>query len=577
MSIKTNHAQDSLTPDSGVLVINANGALALPSGQNADRPLTPLAGHVRFDQTSVIPEYYSGTAWESFAAISYVDAQDQNLQNQINNIVSNADPVALDSLTEIVQAFQNADGSLIDAITALSSTLSSDLAQEIANRTAEDENLFDTISTVIESYQEADQREEDARIAGDQQLQDNLNSVEASLQLQINSILSNLDPAALDSLSEIVEAFQNADTGILATINSLIQANTDALNAEVTRATAAEQALQDAIDEEHLHHTNAEVQLQNNIDAEVTRATAAEQALQSTINNFALDNLTDVVINTPTDGQVISYDSSIGEFRNQTHQFNLLTKNYVGDSSTTSFSLNETVASQNNLVVSVNGILQQPGYSYTLVNGDTLVFDEVPESGDLIEVRIIKSTVTNDRPRPTVTGISYSTIGSYTTISITATDITFGTGARIDDDVITRIDYPTSNTMQLMIETSKMTSSVWNNPRNLTLVDTSGNEFVFTNLINYGVSKPSWTNSNSYIGTFSGGDTINFALALNNATSITINPAYAGESAISWLTISGNNIVGTAPQNSSPSRYEISVTATNGSVNITKNFWLMVL
>lgn len=541
MSIKTNHTQDSLTPESGVLVINATGALALPSGQNADRPMTPLAGHVRFDQTSVIPEYYSGTAWESFAAISYVDAQDQNLQNQINNIVSNADPVALDSLTEIVQAFQNADGSLIDAITALSSTLSNNLAQEIANRTAEDENLFETISTVIESYQEADQREEDARIAGDQQLQDNLNSVESNLQLQINNILSNLDPAALDSLSEIVEAFQNADTGILATINSLIQANTDALNAEVTRATAA------------------------------------EQALQSTINNFALDNLTDVVINAPTDGQVISYDSSIGEFRNQTHQFNLLTKNYVGDSSTTSFSLNETVASQNNLVVSVNGILQQPGYSYTLVNGDTLVFDEVPEFGDLIEVRIIKSTVTNDRPRPTITGISYSTIGSYTTISITATDITFGTGARIDDDVITRIDYPTSNTMQLMIETSKMTLSVWNNPRNLTLVDTSGNEFVFTNLINYGASKPSWTNSNSYIGTFSGGDTINFALALNNATSITINPAYAGESAISWLTISGNNIVGTAPQNSSPSRYEISVTATNGSVDITKNFWLMVL
>jgi hypothetical protein len=131
--------------------------------------------------------------------------------------------------------------------------------------------------------------------------------------------------------------------------------------------------------------------------------------------------------------------------------------------------------------------------------------------------------------------------------------------------------------MQLMVETSSIVGPAWSVPQDLTLVDTSGNEFVFTNLINLGPSKPYWTNSNSYIGSFSSGDTINFTLGVNNATSITIQPANAGESAISWLTVSGNSIVGTAPQNSSPSRYEIKVTASNGSVDITKNYWLLVI
>ena len=410
MAINTNHTTESIKPASNVLTIDATGALALPAGETADRPLSPLAGHVRFDQTSVKPEYYSGDDWETLAALSYVNAQDQDLQEQIDFIKSNTDNAAIDSLTEIVQNQQNVNLNFADVI-----------------------------------------------------------------------------------------------------------------------------------------------------------------------SNLSLDSLTDTTINAPTAGQVLSFDAVSGQFRNQTHQLSLLTKNYYGDGIASSFELLQTVASPNNLVVSINGIVQQPNYSYTVINGTTLAFDEVPESGDLIEVRILRSTVTNDRPRPTVTAVSYSTIAQYTTITIEATDITFGTGARVAGQAITRIDYPTANTMQLMIETSRVVGPLWSYPQDLTLVDTSGNEFVFTNLINYGAAKPYWLDSNSYIGSFSGGDTINFTLSVNNATSITIQPANAGESAISWLTVSGNSIVGTAPQNSSPSRYEIKVTAGNGSVDITKNYWLLVI
>ena len=410
MAIKTNHTTESIKPASNVLTIDATGALALPTGEDTDRPVSPLAGHVRFDQTSDKPEYYSGNDWETLAALSYVDAQDQDLQQQIDYIKSNVDPVAIDSLTEIVQNQQNANANFADII-----------------------------------------------------------------------------------------------------------------------------------------------------------------------SNLSLDSLTDTTISSPTVGQVLSFDVVSGQFRNKTHQLSLVTKNYYGDGVTSTFTLLESVASPANLVVSINGIVQQPNYSYTVINGETLAFDEVPESGDLIEVRILRSTVTNDRPRPTITAVSYSNIAQYTTITIEATDITFGTGARVGGQAITRIDYPTANTMQLMIETTRVVGPLWSYPQDLTLVDTSGNEFVFTNLINFGQSKPYWTDSNSYIGSFSGGDTINFTLGVNNATSITIQPANAGESAISWLTVSGNTIVGTAPQNSSPSRYEIKVTAGNGSVDITKNYWLLVI
>lgn len=55
-------------------------------------------------------------------------AADTVLQNQINFITNNTDPTAIDSLTEIVSAFQTADGNLNQAITNLSTQLSADIA-----------------------------------------------------------------------------------------------------------------------------------------------------------------------------------------------------------------------------------------------------------------------------------------------------------------------------------------------------------------------------------------------------------------------------------------------------------------
>lgn len=299
--------------------------------------------------------------------------------------------------------------------------------------------------------------------------------------------------------------------------------------------------------------------------------------LSTTISNLQLNDLTDVMVTNPVTGEALVYDTTIGQFRSQANTLTPITRNFTGDGATLEFDIQTSVSSPNLLVVSINGITQEPYYSYSIIDGTTLAFDEAPALADRIQVRILKSNTTSDRPRPKVTNITYSTIGPYTTISVVCLDITYGTGAKIGGQAITRIDYPSENILQLMVETSQITGSLWTTSQDLTLVDVSGNEYVYKNLINYGASKPKFTDSTSYIGRFRGGDSINFPIGVNNTTSIIIRPANAGESAISWLSASGNSIVGTAPNNSSPSRYEITVVASNGVIDITKNYWLLVI
>lgn len=109
-----------------------------------------------------------------------------DLQDQINNVLSNVDAGALDSLTEIVSAFQAADASLNGAITALSTGLSADIDAEEAARIAADAALQGEIDA-----------EEIARAAADSTLQTNINS-EAATRLAADN--------ALDARVDILES-----------------------------------------------------------------------------------------------------------------------------------------------------------------------------------------------------------------------------------------------------------------------------------------------------------------------------------------------------------------------------------
>jgi hypothetical protein len=118
--------------------------------------------------------------------------------------------------------------------------------------------------------------EESARIAGD-----------AGLQSQIDSIISNTDPAALDSLTEIVAAFQAEDGNLQTAINSLSTSVNSAISAEEARALAAEAAIQADVD-------------QNEADGDADRAlirtefAAADSAMESGLRGGFAGSLNDL-------------------------------------------------------------------------------------------------------------------------------------------------------------------------------------------------------------------------------------------------------------------------------------------
>lgn len=60
---------ETITPDNtSILTIGGNGALELPSGTTAQQPVSGVvAGAIRWNTTTPQPEFYNGTAWNTFA------------------------------------------------------------------------------------------------------------------------------------------------------------------------------------------------------------------------------------------------------------------------------------------------------------------------------------------------------------------------------------------------------------------------------------------------------------------------------------------------------------------------------
>jgi hypothetical protein len=259
---------------------------------------------------------------------TYVDGQVSGLQSQIDNVVSNIDPAALDSLTEVVAAFQSADNDINAAIAALGTGASSALAQEILDRQAADANLQSQITQEISDRQSAVSgvqtsldNEISRATAAESALDVRLDVLEADpttktyVDGQVASLQSQIDDAdayaisvADDLAQEIVDrtsadtTLQNnidaeesarisADTTITNNLNSEISRATAAegvlttnLASEVSRAQTAEADLQSQINTEVTARQNAIISVQNDLSDEVTRATAAEGVLQTNID-----------------------------------------------------------------------------------------------------------------------------------------------------------------------------------------------------------------------------------------------------------------------------------------------------
>lgn len=109
-------------------------------------------------------------------------------------------------------------------------------------------------------------------------------AAEASLQSQITNVLSNVDGAALDSLTEIVTAFEVADSNLNGAITSLASSASSALSAEQTARIASDSALQGEIDAEEVARSAADTTLQNNISSEASARASAISYVQSQVD-----------------------------------------------------------------------------------------------------------------------------------------------------------------------------------------------------------------------------------------------------------------------------------------------------
>ena len=79
--------------------------------------------------------------------ITRATAAEAALGTRIDNVLSNVTPGSLDSLSEVVSAFQSADSSLNGAITSLATSASSGLAAETSAREAADSALDSRLDT----------------------------------------------------------------------------------------------------------------------------------------------------------------------------------------------------------------------------------------------------------------------------------------------------------------------------------------------------------------------------------------------------------------------------------------------
>ena len=113
-------------------------------------------------------------------------------------------------------------------------------------------------------------------------------AAESALGTRIDNVLSNVTPGSLDSLTEVVSAFQAADSNLNGAITSLASSASSALTAEVNRATAAEGVIASGLAQELLDRAAADTTLQGNINtvaSNLSTETSARQSADTTLQS----------------------------------------------------------------------------------------------------------------------------------------------------------------------------------------------------------------------------------------------------------------------------------------------------
>lgn len=254
-------------------------------------------------QANITAEETRAKAREDSIEAAYI-AADSALQSQLNNFINNVDSDSLDSLAEIVEAFQNADDALSASIIANATAITNEVNRAVGKET----EINDRVTVEISRAQSAETSlagligaEETARIAGDNALSARLDTEETkstSLQSQITAevtratgeesrIEGRLDGEISRATSAEAANAQNIQDEIVARAVADNQVRTD-LGADIVAAEAAAKAHAESQDETMIGDVTVDGTTGNTITDRI--ATAKAEAITESSNSVAIEN-----------------------------------------------------------------------------------------------------------------------------------------------------------------------------------------------------------------------------------------------------------------------------------------------
>ena len=136
---------------------------------------------------------------------------------------------------------------------------------------------------------------------------------------------------------------------------------------------------------------------------------------------------------------------------------------YSGDGSTTAFTLEHSVGADEDILVSVDGVVQEPSVAYAVSSGTTLTFTAAPSSNsgnNIFVYYLFRTVATVDHPS---TSALTATSGTF------STDLTVDTTTLVVDSTNNRVGIGTASPTQLLqVESSTNSAEVQLRLRGLT-------------------------------------------------------------------------------------------------------------
>ena len=218
-------------------------------------------------------------------------AADGTLSARIDSVLSNIDGTALNSLSEIVAAFQAADGTLNGAISSLGTNASSALGTEASTARAAEATLTANLASEVTNRGTAVSGAI-TTASGDATSKvytetTRAIAAEATLTTNLGSEVSAARAAEATLTADLASEVTTRGTAVSGAITTAASDATAKVLTETNRATAAEGTLQGNITSEAATARAAESTLTTNLASEAATARAAEATLRADLGTEA--------------------------------------------------------------------------------------------------------------------------------------------------------------------------------------------------------------------------------------------------------------------------------------------------